>query len=123
MQAVRLLDLKSDPEAVLRKARAGPVVVMDADKPGVVLVSINEGPLLDTAGVKAALATALLCDGDLSLARSAGLMGLSLQEFAKHVSQLGIPVSALDSNETASDMDTLEKWLSLPKCTLFSQSR
>ena len=69
------------------------------------------GRLLDAAGVRPALATALFKDGHLSLVRSAKLATMTVPQFAAHVSRLGIAVIRLDAQEAARDMDTLEQWL------------
>jgi predicted HTH domain antitoxin len=53
----------------------------------------------------------LFRDGELSLARSARLAGMSVATFIAHVSRLGIPVVRLNAGETARDMETLDQWL------------
>ncbi len=87
------------------------VVVMNRDRPDALMVGMAASGVLDMAGVRPALATALFRDGHLSLVRSAKLANMPVSQFAAHVSRLGIAVIALDASETARDMDTLEQWL------------
>lgn len=111
MEVVNVSGLKNNPSEALRKAREDLVVVMNRDQPEAMMVSLADGRLLDQAGVREALATALFRAGHLSLARAARLAQLSAAEFSRHVSRLGIPVIALDAAETERDMDTLDEWL------------
>jgi hypothetical protein len=60
--------------------------------PDAVLIGLEEGGLLQAPGVRAALATALFRDGELSLVRAA------------HVAEL-------DVASFIADLDTLEQWL------------
>jgi predicted HTH domain antitoxin len=111
MEVVNVSGLKNNPSEALRKARKDVVVVMNRDQPDAMMVSLAGHGLLDQAGVRAALATALFRDGHLSLARSARLAQMSAAEFSRHVSRLGIAVISLDAAETERDMDTLDEWL------------
>jgi predicted HTH domain antitoxin len=67
--------------------------------------------LLQAPGVRAALATALFRDGELSLERAAHVAQLDVGSFISHLSRLGIPAIRLSAAETSSDLDTLEQWL------------
>ncbi|MFM7652773.1 MAG: UPF0175 family protein [Vulcanococcus sp.] len=61
--------------------------------------------------MRAALATALFRDGELSLARAARLAELEVSAFISHLGRLGIPAIRLSAAETRCDLDTLEQWL------------
>ncbi|MBI4754555.1 MAG: UPF0175 family protein [Betaproteobacteria bacterium] len=111
METVNVSGLKNNPTAALRKAREDVVVVMNRDRPDALMVGLQATGVLDVAGVRPALATALFRDGHLSLARSARLADMPVAEFIRHVSRLGIPVIRLDAEEAARDMETLDQWL------------
>ena len=111
MESVNVSGLKNNPTEALRKAKQGVVVVMNRDRPDALMVGIEAAGVLEARGVRPALATALFRDGALSLARAAGLAGMSLGAFVNHVSRLGIPVVSLDATEAHKDMDTLDEWL------------
>ena len=111
METVNVSGLKNNPSEALRMAQSDVVVVMNRDRPNAVLVGAKAAGLMDTKGVKAALATALFRDGHLSLVRSARLAEISTNQFVTHVSRLGIPVVRLEKEEAERDMDTLEEWL------------
>lgn len=113
METVNVSGLKNNPSEALRKAHRDVVVVMNRDKPDALLVGIESAGVLDSNGVRPALATALFRDGHLSLVRSARLAQMSVSEFVSHVSRLGIPAVQLNAPEAAQDMDTLEEWLAL----------
>lgn len=111
METVNVSALKNNPGVALRKAHRDVVVVLNHDKPDALLVGVKLTGVLDAAGVRAALATALFRDGSLSLARSARLAEMPVSTFISHVSRLGIPVVDLDARQTEQDMETLEEWL------------
>lgn len=111
METVNVSGLKNNPSDALRKARRDVVVVMNRDKPDALMVGIESTGVLESKGVRPALATALFRDGHLSLVRSARLAQMSVSEFVSHVSRLGIPAVQLNAQEAAGDMDTLEEWL------------
>ncbi|MFA5685205.1 MAG: UPF0175 family protein [Lysobacteraceae bacterium] len=111
MESVNVSGLKNNPTQALRKAQKDVVVVMNRDRPDAVMVGIEAAGGLDAPGVRPALATALFRDGQLSLARAAGLADMPLATFVGHLSRLGIPVVRLDADETQRDMETLEEWL------------
>lgn len=111
MKTVNVSGLKNNPSEALRQAHDDLVVVMNRDRPDALMVGVESTGVLNAAGVKRALATALFRDGDLSLGRAARLAGCSAGEFVTHVSRLGIPVVRLDEDETRQDIDTLEEWL------------
>ena len=92
MHAVSVSGLKHNPAEALRQARSSPVVVLNRNNPDAVLIGLEEGGLLQALGVRAALATALFRDGELSLVRAA------------HVAEL-------DVASFIADLDTLEQWL------------
>jgi len=111
MEAVNVSGLKNNPSDALRRARRDVVVVMNRDKPDALMVGIEAAGVLDAAGVRPALATALFRDGNLSLPRAARLANMSVAQFASHVSRLGIAVVHLDAAAAIADMDTLDEWL------------
>ena len=92
MRMVNVSGLKKNPSEALRHARHDMVVVMNRDKPNALMIGLQSSSLLEMAGVKVALATALFRDGELSLARSARLAEMPIAAFIKHLSQLKIPV-------------------------------
>ena len=111
MHAVSVSRLKHNPAEALRQAKAGPVVVLNRDNPDAVLLGLEEGGLLQAPGVRAALATALFRDGELSLVRAAHVAAMDVSHFIAHLSRLGIPAIRLTAAETNADLDTLEQWL------------
>jgi predicted HTH domain antitoxin len=111
VETVNVSSLKNNPSEALRKARQDVVVVMNRDRPDALMVGIEAAGVLEAAGVRPALATALFRDGQLSLVRAARLAQMPVSQFVQHVSRLGIPVIRLDAEETARDMDTLDEWL------------
>jgi predicted HTH domain antitoxin len=86
-------------------------IVMNRGKPDALMVGVELAGVLDAKGVRPALATALFRDGNLSLARAARLAETAPGEFVAHLSRLRIAVVALDADEAARDLDTLEAWL------------
>ena len=98
-------------EKALRRARKEVVVVMNRDKPDALMVGFDAINVLDVAGVRPALATALFRDGSLSLSRAARLADIPLSQFVSHLSRLGIAVISLEAAATAADMETLDAWL------------
>lgn len=111
MDAVNVSSLKNNPSEALRKARKDMVVVMNRDEPDALLVHLDKAQTLSLPGVRAALATALFRDGNLSLGRAARLAGMNLPAFMQHLSRLGIPAIGGSAEEAGRDMDTLDAWL------------
>ena len=111
MHAVSVSGLKHNPADALRQARTGPVVVLNRDHPDAVLIGLEQGGVLQAPGVRAALATALFRDGELSLVRAARVAEMDVASFISHLSRLGIPAIRLTAAETNADLDTLEQWL------------
>jgi predicted HTH domain antitoxin len=111
MEVVNVSNLKNNPSEALRLSRQGVVVVMNRHVPDALLVGLESTGLLGEKGVRAALATALFRDGNLSLVRAARLAEMSVSEFASHVSRLGISVIQLKPADIDRDMETLEEWL------------
>ncbi|MBN8455042.1 UPF0175 family protein [Accumulibacter sp.] len=109
MDVVNVSSLKNNPSEALRKARQGMVVVMNRDRPDALLVHLDKE--LSLPGVRAALATALFRDGNLSLGRAARLAEMSLPAFLQHLSRLGIPAIGGSAEEANRDMETLAAWL------------
>ena len=117
MHAVSVSGLKHNPAEALRQARSSPVVVLNRNNnPDAVLMGLEEGGLLQASGVRAALATALFRDGELSLVRAAHVAEMDVASFIAHLGRLGIAAIPLTAEETHADLDTLEQWLqsSLP---------
>ncbi|ESQ15646.1 MAG: type II toxin-antitoxin system Phd/YefM family antitoxin [Thiohalocapsa sp. PB-PSB1] len=111
MKTVNVSGLKNNPSEALRKSHRDVVLVLNRDRPDALMLGIELAGGLDAKGVKPALATALFRDGNLSLARAAGLAEMPLSEFIAHLSRLGIPVVDLNAEEAAADLDTLDAWL------------
>jgi len=111
MHAVSVSGLKHNPAEALRQAKDGPVVVLNRDHPDAVLIGLEPGGVLQAPGVRAALATALFRDGELSLVRAARVAEMDVAAFISHLGRLGIPAIRLSAAETKADLDTLEQWL------------
>ena len=111
MHAVSVSGLKHNPADALRQARSSPVVVLNRDHPDAVLIGLEQGGVLQAPGVRAALATALVRDGELSLARAARVAEMDVANFIAHLGRLGIPAIRLTAAESNADLDTLEQWL------------
>jgi hypothetical protein len=79
MEAVNVSGLKNNPSEALRLARKDVVVVMNRDKPDALMVGVESSGVLDSPGVRPALATALFRDGHLSLVRAARLASMSVE--------------------------------------------
>ena len=84
---------------------------VNRDRPDALMVGLASTGALDLAGVRAALATALFRDGNLSLARAARVAQMPLPGFIAHLSRLGIPVVQMSAEETGRDLETLDQWL------------
>ncbi len=111
MKTVNVSSLKNNPSAALRMAHNDLVLVMNRNEPDALMVGLKSSNIINMPGVRLALATALLKEGALSLARSAKLANLPLAEFISHISRLGIPVINQTAEEVLEDRDTLEQWL------------
>jgi predicted HTH domain antitoxin len=111
MKAVNVRQLKNNPTAALRMARAAPVVVLNRDRPEAVLFHLDEEGLLAEPGVRLALASALYKDESVSLGRAAKIAGVSLAEFMIHVSAQGLPVIRASAKDVHEDVKHLETWL------------
>lgn len=111
MHAVSVRGLKHNPADALRQAKTAPVVVLNRDNPDALLIGLAQGGMLQAPGVRAALATALFRDGELSLVRAAHVAEMDVARFIAHLSRLGIPAIRLTAAETRADLDTLEQWL------------
>ena len=111
MRAVSVSGLKNNPAEALRQAKDDMVVVLNRDHHDALLVGLDQGGLLQAPGVRAALATALFRDGELSLARAARVAYMDTATFIAHLSRLGIAAIRLTEADTNADLDTLEQWL------------
>lgn len=111
VKSVNIRELKNNPSHALRLAREELVIVMNRDTPDAVLVHLDEDRLLDAPGVRLALATALVREGDLSLGRGAKVAQLTLVDFIQHLSRLGIPVVKGTPEDVRKDEEALSKWL------------
>ena len=111
MQTVNLGSLKSNPTETLRKSQEDLVVVLNRGRPEALMLGLASTGALDLAGVRAALATALFRDGNLSLARAARVAQMPLPEFMAHLSRLGIPVIQMTAAEGEGNLETLDRWL------------
>lgn len=111
MEVVNVSGLKNNPSEALRKARNGVVVVMNRDEPDALLIHLEKNQSWSMPGVRAALATALFRDGNLSLGRAARLAEMNLAAFMQHLSRLNIPAVGGNAEEVQQDMATLDAWL------------
>jgi predicted HTH domain antitoxin len=111
METVNVSGLKNNPTEALRKSQDDLVVVMNRDRPDALMVGLASTGAMDLAGVRAALATALFRDGNLSLARAARVAQMPLPGFMAHLSRLGIPVIQMAAAEVERDLETLDQWL------------
>ena len=89
MHAVSVSGLKHNPAEALRQAKTRPVVVLNRDNPDAVLLGLEDGGMLQAPGVRAAMATALFRDGELSLVRAAHVAEMDVTRFIAHLSRLG----------------------------------
>ena len=111
MRALSVSGLKNNPAEALRQAKNAMVVVLKGDHPDALLVGLDQGGLLEAPGVRAALATALFREGELSMARAARVAEIDTATFIAHLSRLGIAAIRLTEADTNADLDTLEQWL------------
>ncbi len=111
MKTVNVSGLKNNPSEALRQAREDLVLVMNRNQPDALMVNLERTGVMDMAGVRSALATALFRDGELSLNRAAAVADIALPDFITHLSRLGIPVIRQTETEVEKDMDTLDQWL------------
>ncbi len=110
MHAYKVDDLKHNPAAALRKAKAGPVIVLKGEHPEAVIFHLDNDSLLSVAGMRLALATALFKEGHIPLGRAARLAETPLAEFIRHLSRQGIPAIAGKAREVKADLEVLRKW-------------
>ena len=110
MKAVSVSDLESNPSAALRAAHEHPVVVLRRQRPEAVLVHLDADSILDEAGIRLALATALYREEIISIGRAARFSGLPLAEFIQYASQLGIPVVQGTAASVREDLDAIHEW-------------
>ena len=111
MKTVNVSGLKNNPSEALRMAHEDMVLVMNRNEPDALLVGLKSSTIVNMPGVRAALATVLFKEGELSLARSAKLAEMPLAAFIAHVSRLGIPVINQTAEQIKQDIDTLDQWL------------
>jgi hypothetical protein len=111
MQAVTVQSLEKDLTAALRHAEQEPLVIMEGDEPSALLLHLDASTLDTTPGLRTALAAALFSDGALSLGAAARIAGLSIQDFLRHLAELGIDVVGPDET-TALETASIDQWLS-----------
>ena len=112
MKAFSVRELKNNPSAALRQAREHPVLVLNRHRPEALLVHLDDDSLLAEPGIRRALATALYRDRGLSLGQAARFSRVSIAEFIRHVSQLGIPVVGGTSDTVREDAEAIVGWRS-----------
>lgn len=110
MKAVSVRELKNNPSAALREAREHPVMVLNRHRPEALLVHLDDESLLSEPGIRRALAAALFRDQSLSLGQAARFSGVSIAEFIRHVSRLGIPVVGGTSDTVREDAEAIGAW-------------
>jgi hypothetical protein len=87
------------------------VGVLSRDKPDALLIGLEADSLLWAPGVRAALATALFRDCELSLVRAGHVAEMEVSGFINHLGRLGLPASHLSTVASDPDSDTLERSL------------
>jgi predicted HTH domain antitoxin len=108
---VTVSGLRSNPAEALRKSQKDLVLVMNRGRPDALMVGLASTGALDLPGVRAALATALFRDGQLSPARAARVAQMPVSGFMAHLSRLCIPTVQLSAAEVERDLETLNQWL------------
>ena len=61
------------------------MLVMNRNRPDALMVGVEQAKVLNIPGVRTALSIAQFRDGELSLARSAHLADISLEDFITHI--------------------------------------
>ena len=110
MKAFSIRELKNNPSAALRAARAHPVMVLNRHQPEAILFHLDDDSLLAEPGIRCALATALYRDQSLSLGQAARFSGLGIAAFIQHVSRLGIPVVRGTAATVHEDAEAISTW-------------
>ena len=110
MKAFSVRELKNNPSAALRAARAHPVMVLNRHQPEAVLFHLDDDSLLAEPGIRLALATALYRDQSVSLGQAARFSGIGIAAFIQHVSRLGIPVVRGSRASVCEDTEEIEAW-------------
>ena len=110
MLAFSVRELKNNPSAALRAAREHPVMVLSRNNPEALLVHLDDGAILEAAGVRRALALALYQEGCLSLGHAARFSGLPTAQFIETASRLGIPLVRGSRASVAEDASAVEAW-------------
>ena len=110
MKAFSVRELKNNPSAALREAREQPVMVLNRHRPEALLVHLDDDSLLAEPGIRRALATALFRDRSLPLGQAARFSGLSIADFIRHVSRLGVPVVTGTSDTVREEAEAVVAW-------------
>ena len=111
MDCVNVRQLKNNPSKALRSATKGPVLVLKGDLPEAVILHLEAGDAPGESELRLALASALFKDGALSMGRAAKVARIGVAELLSHLSRLGIPIVQGDTDQTVSDLETLDEWL------------
>jgi len=72
------------------------------------LVYLDDETLLAEPGVRTAIAVSLFKDDALPLGRAAGMAGMALGEFVRHLFRLGFPIVKGDARSPREDRDDLD---------------
>jgi predicted HTH domain antitoxin len=107
MKQVGIRELKDNPTRAVRAARTEPVVITNRDDPEAILLSLRDLGEHEP-DVRLGIATALYQQEALSLGRSAGLAGVSIERFMEHLGSRGIPVFRIEPADLESDLATLQ---------------
>ncbi len=110
MKAVSVRELKNNPSAALRAARAHPVMVLNRHHPEAILFHLDDDSFLSEPGIRRALATALYREQSLSLGQAARFSGLGTGAFIQHISRLGIPVVGGSAASVNEDTEAIRAW-------------
>jgi predicted HTH domain antitoxin len=108
MKALSIRELKNNPSAALRDARAGDlVVVMNRQQPQALLVDLECLDSADLSGVKFALAVALFRQGQVSLGYAARVAGLSVSALVERLGRMGVPIVTVDERTLEHELSAL----------------
>ena len=108
MQTFSIRDLRDRSGDLSREAEEGRLAVVTRHGQPLFLSVPFTDELLQT-GIHVALAVSLFRTRDLTIGKSAKLAGMSLVQFAEHVSRLGLAVVDYARDELGDELDTLTR--------------
>ena len=109
MKAYNIGDLKNNPSSAVKDAKKEPVIVLNREKPEVIILSLDfVDKKLD---INKSIAINLYKNKAISLGKAAKVAGLSYSDFITLLSNYGVPVIQYGIEEVKDDVKTGEKWL------------